>query len=179
MDKKIKSVYLLSLGCSKNLVDAECMSELIRIDNHIIVNSPEMADVIIVNTCGFIESAKTEAIETILDMSDYKKPVGNADYLIVTGCLSQRYAADILNDLPEVDAVLGTADYGRITEIIDKLYTSDDRCLDLPEMPAVSSTCQLNASRPPDKNTLILRLLRAALIVAAIALFRNKRRFSI
>ena len=132
MDKKIKSVYLLSLGCSKNLVDAECMSELIRIDNHIIVDSPEMADVIIVNTCGFIESAKTEAIEAILDMSDYKKPVGNADYLIVTGCLSQRYAADILNDLPEVDAVLGTADYGRITEIIDKLYTSDDRCLDLP-----------------------------------------------
>lgn len=132
MNRMVKSVYLLSLGCSKNLVDAECMSELIRLDQHILINDPQNADIIIVNTCGFIESAKTEAIEAILEMADFKKPHGRADYLIVTGCLSQRYAADILNDLPEVDAVLGTADYGRITEMINTLYASGSRCLDLP-----------------------------------------------
>lgn len=147
MNKKSKAVYLLSLGCSKNLVDSECMSEIIRLDEHIMIDKPQLADVIIVNTCGFIESAKTEAIEAILEMADYKKPNGRADYLIVTGCLSQRYAADILNDLPEVDAVLGTGDYGRISEMIDKLYSSKSRCLELPG--AAGSIDHLSVKRRP------------------------------
>lgn len=114
-------VYLLSLGCAKNLVDSECMSQILTDDGSIIVDQASDADVLIVNTCGFIESAKREAIEAILGLSDYKQPNGQARLLIVTGCLAQRYADDISKTLPEVDAVLGTAEYGRIAEIIRRL----------------------------------------------------------
>lgn len=142
-----RKVYLLALGCSKNLVDAECMSAILKLDHHVIVSTPQDADVIVVNTCGFIESAKTEAIESILAMSDYKKPNGNSDYLIVTGCLSQRYAEDILTDMPEVDAVLGTADYGRISETISMLYSTGQRSLELPNR--AGSLEHLNVKREP------------------------------
>jgi ribosomal protein S12 methylthiotransferase len=119
------SVYLLSLGCAKNLVDSECMSQIIRAAGYPMVQRPEEADVMIVNTCGFIESAKKEAIGAILDLAAYKKPLGRASYLIVAGCLSQRYSREIRRDLPEVDAVLGTADYARIARVIDGLLGND------------------------------------------------------
>jgi len=90
------------------------------------VNDPAAADVIIVNTCGFIESAKKEAIDTILAMADYKAPNGNCDFLVVTGCLAQRYAEDIRNDMPEVDEVLGTSHYQDISKAIRTLYGEYD-----------------------------------------------------
>jgi ribosomal protein S12 methylthiotransferase len=119
------TVYLLSLGCVKNLVDSECMSKLIQDAGHQIVGRPEDADVLLVNTCGFIESAKKEAIGSILDLAGYKRPQGRASHLIVAGCLSQRYAREIRQEMPEVDAVLGTADYGLIAQAINGLLDED------------------------------------------------------
>ena len=119
--------YLLSLGCAKNLVDAECMARILMDDGFKSVSSPELADILIVNTCGFIESAKRESIDAILELASFKQPQGSAKWLIVTGCLSQRYAEDIYRELPEVDAVLGTADYGQISKYIDQLETGTNR----------------------------------------------------
>ncbi|NCA98294.1 MAG: 30S ribosomal protein S12 methylthiotransferase RimO [Clostridia bacterium] len=116
-----RQVYLLSLGCAKNLVDSECMSQILRDAGFLMVDEPSQADILLVNTCGFIEPAKKEAIESILQLADYKQPAGRARYLIVAGCLSQRYAVDILGQMPEVNAVLGTADYNRVRDVIDQL----------------------------------------------------------
>ncbi len=121
-NKKEIQVYIISLGCSKNLVDAECMTRILLDDKMKIVTEPSSADVIIVNTCGFIESAKKEAIDTILEMADYKTLPGHCDFLLVTGCLVQRYAEDIRNDIPEVDQVLGTSHYQDIAKAIRVLY---------------------------------------------------------
>lgn len=117
---KIK-VSLVTLGCSKNLVDAECMITILTESNFELTDQTSDAAVIIVNTCGFIESAKKEAIDTILACADYKGPNGKAELLIVTGCLPQRYSSDILLELPEVDAVLGTAHYVDIANTIHSL----------------------------------------------------------
>jgi len=119
-----KPVYvaIISLGCSKNLVDSECMTRILLDDQMHLVSDPSAANVIVVNTCGFIESAKQEAIDTILEMAEYKKPKGNCDFLVVTGCLAQRYAEDIRRDLPEVDEVLGTGHYQDIAKAIRALY---------------------------------------------------------
>lgn len=120
-DTQLRQVYLLSLGCAKNLVDSESMSQILRDNGFAMTNDPAQANILLVNTCGFIESAKKEAIDSILRLADYKKPNGLADYLIVAGCLSQRYAMDILKQMPEVSAVLGTADYDRIFAVIEQL----------------------------------------------------------
>lgn len=123
---------LISLGCSKNLVDAEFMSSIMEEDGIRLTDRPEAADVIIVNTCGFIVPAKQEAIDTILLMADYKE-AGTCDYLIVTGCLAQRYAPDIEESLPEVDAVLGTSSYGEIASVIRQLYKEAGTSLTEPD----------------------------------------------
>ena len=114
-----KNVSLASLGCSKNLVDAEQMLGLLTSAGYNIVENEEDADVIIVNTCTFIEAAKNESIECILELADYKNK--NCKALIVTGCLAQRYREQILSEMPEVDAVVGTGEYDRIVEIIKQL----------------------------------------------------------
>ena len=93
------------------------MLSILADDGYKIVNNPELADTIIVNTCGFIDSAKQESIDAILEMAEYKE-TGRCKQLIVTGCLAERYSMDILSELPEVDAILGTGDYDRIAEII-------------------------------------------------------------
>ena len=98
---------LISLGCPKNLVDSEVMLGIIEKYHIEITNDPEAAEIIIVNTCGFIESAKQESIDTILSMAAYKTE-GCCRYLIVTGCLAQRYAQELFQDMPEVDAIVGT-----------------------------------------------------------------------
>lgn len=117
-------IGLVSLGCAKNQTDAETMLALLTDEGCEAVSDPAEADVIIVNTCGFIDSAKQESIETILEMAEYKTE-GNCKKLIVTGCLAERYANDILSELPEVDAVLGTGDYDKILEIINRSFTDD------------------------------------------------------
>lgn len=115
---------MVSLGCPKNLVDSEVMLGIIRDKNLEITNNPEEADIIIVNTCGFIESAKEESVNTILSMGEYKIE-GNCKYLIVTGCLAQRYADDILEGMPEVDAVVGTAAYPDIAFVLDRVMAGE------------------------------------------------------
>ena len=118
--KLLKKISLTSLGCSKNLVDAEEMLGILASNNFEITNDEEEADVIIVNTCTFIESAKTESIECILELAQYKES-GNCKKLIVTGCMAQRYKEQILTEIPEVDAVIGVNEYDKIAEIINRL----------------------------------------------------------
>ena len=130
---------LISLGCPKNLVDSEVMLGIIEKYNIEITNDPEAAEIIIVNTCGFIESAKQESIETILSMAAYKTE-GCCRYLIVTGCLAQRYAQELFEDMPEVDAIVGTNVYKDIDKVIEKvmqgervLHLKEEDLLSLPE----------------------------------------------
>ncbi|MBK1973332.1 30S ribosomal protein S12 methylthiotransferase RimO [Campylobacter sp. TTU-622] len=108
-------LYLLSLGCNKNLVDSEIM--LGRLSEYEICDEPNKADVIIVNTCGFIESAKKESIEAILNLHEQRK---ENSLLVVTGCLMQRYRQELMKELPEVDLFTGVSDYERIDEMILK-----------------------------------------------------------
>lgn len=118
------NIGMVSLGCAKNQTDAEAMLSILSNDGYEIVSNPKLADTIIVNTCGFIDSAKQESIDTILEMAEYKE-TGRCRKLIVTGCLAERYSNDILSELPEVDAILGTGDYDRIAEII-RMSAEDD-----------------------------------------------------
>jgi ribosomal protein S12 methylthiotransferase len=117
-------VFLHSLGCPKNLVDSEMMLGLIARDGGEVVLDPEAADVLIVNTCGFIGDAKKESIDAILDLARFKGGDPNKR-LVVTGCLVQRYGADLHEALPEVDAFLGTGDFVRLPEILANGGRSD------------------------------------------------------
>ena len=110
-------VALISLGCSKNLVNSEQMLYLMCEAGMEIVPDPEEAEAVVINTCGFIEAAKSEAIDTIIEMGELKK-AGKIKSIIVTGCLAQRYRDDILKELPEIDSVLGTGSYGEIVEAV-------------------------------------------------------------
>jgi ribosomal protein S12 methylthiotransferase len=113
------NLLFISLGCDKNLVDSEVMLGLLGETGYKIVDDEKEADIIVVNTCCFIHDAKEESIQTILEMAEYKKG-GRLKALIVTGCLAQRYKEEILKEMPEVDAVLGTASYHKIAETIEK-----------------------------------------------------------
>lgn len=117
-------IGVVSLGCPKNLVDSETMLGLIHEENYEITNDPSEAEIIIVNTCGFIESAKEESINTILQMAEYKKS-GSCKYIIVTGCLSQRYAEELFNELPEADAIAGVEVYDEIGSIIKRVMKGE------------------------------------------------------
>lgn len=117
------NIGMVSLGCAKNRTDAETMLGILASYGHRLVAEPENADVIVVNTCGFIESAKQESIDTVLEMAEYKK--GRCKLLIVSGCLAERYHDEILDELPEADAVVGTGDYDKIAEIIDRAFTGE------------------------------------------------------
>ena len=111
------NIGMISLGCAKNQTDAETMLGILKEYGHKIVSEPENADVIVVNTCGFIESAKQESIDAILEMAEYKN--GRCKILIASGCLAERYNNELLAELPEVDAIVGTGDYHKIAEVID------------------------------------------------------------
>lgn len=112
------NILFVSLGCDKNLVDSEVMLGLIREKGFQITNDEQDADIIVVNTCCFINDAKEESINTILEMAEYKK-TGKLKGLIVTGCLAQRYKEDIQKEIAEVDAILGTSSYNEIANVID------------------------------------------------------------
>jgi len=116
-------VSFISLGCPKNTVNSEQMLFLVQQAGHEVVSAPEMADAVIINTCAFIESATQEAINTIIEIGQLKEE-GNLKYLIVAGCLAQRYRQEILDELPEVDALLGISSFGAIADILAQL--SDD-----------------------------------------------------
>lgn len=132
------NIGMVSLGCAKNQTDAETMLAILKNDGYKIVNDPETADIIIVNTCGFIDSAKQESINAILEMAEYKTD-GRCKLLIVTGCLAERYSNDITDELPEVDAILGTGDYDKIAEVIKSAFESD-------KMPVITD----NIDRTPE-----------------------------
>ena len=113
------NILFISLGCDKNLVDSEVMLGLLDKKGYKIVDEESEADVIVINTCCFINDAKEESVQTILEMAEYKKE-GRLKALIVTGCLAQRYQQEILDEIPEVDAVLGTTSYDKITEAVEE-----------------------------------------------------------
>lgn len=114
-------VGLISLGCDKNLVDSEFMLGNLKKCGYIITNKENEADVIIINTCGFIEAAKRESIDTILEMAELKRH-GKCKLLIATGCLAQRYGGELLSEIPELDAVIGTGDFNKIDEIVRRKH---------------------------------------------------------
>lgn len=117
MNPKKKKIHIVSLGCARNLVDSEVMAGLLKNNDYEMVQEPAAADVVLVNTCGFIGPAKEESIETILDVARLKKK-GRLKKLIVGGCLSQRYPGELARELPEVDLFIGTGEVPRIAEIL-------------------------------------------------------------
>lgn len=129
------NILFVSLGCDKNLVDTEVMLGLLAKKGYQMVDSEDIADIIVINTCCFIHDAKEESIQTILEMAEYKKE-GTCKALIVTGCLAQRYKQEILDEIEEVDAVLGTTSYDRILEAIDEALKGN-RSLEMTDVNAL------------------------------------------
>jgi ribosomal protein S12 methylthiotransferase len=110
-------IYFVSLGCPKNQVDTELMLGQVQAAGHSLVDAPEGADVIVVNTCAFIDAAKEESVDTILEMAQHKQ--GSAQKLVVTGCLAQRYADELAKDIPEIDHILGSSDFPSIARTLE------------------------------------------------------------
>ncbi len=129
MKNKLKNlkIGIVSLGCAKNLVDTEAMLGVLDINGAKIVTDPKDAEVIIVNTCGFIDSAKEESINTVLEMAEFKKE--NCRLLIMCGCLAERYSGEVMEEIPEVDAVCGTGDYLKIAEVINSALSGERVCI--------------------------------------------------
>jgi ribosomal protein S12 methylthiotransferase len=113
-------IAFVSLGCDKNLVDSEVMLGLLQKSGFALISDESQADVLVVNTCCFIQDAKEESIESILEMAQYKK-TGNCKALIVTGCMAERYKDEILSEIPEVDGVVGTTGYESIVEVVEEI----------------------------------------------------------
>ncbi len=118
-----KKIGVVSLGCDKNRVDTEKMLAVLS-DRHQIVADPENAEIIVINTCAFLESSRREAIEEILSVSVLKEE-GVLEKIIVTGCLPQKFIDGIFDELTEVDAFMGVSDYGEILAVIDKIYQGE------------------------------------------------------
>ena len=142
----MKNVLFVSLGCDKNLVDSEKMLGLLNEAGYRVAQEESEADAIVVNTCCFIHDAKEESIQNILEMAEYKKN-GSAKALIVTGCMAERYRQEILDEIPEVDEVLGTTAYDRILDAVDaalagqhEVMTADLDALPLPETKRLVTT---------------------------------------
>ena len=133
-------ILFISLGCDKNLVDTEVMLGLLASKGYEMTDDEQEADIIVINTCCFIHDAKEESIQTILEMAEYKK-TGRLKALVVTGCLAQRYQQEIIDEIPEVDAVLGTASYDKIAEAIDEALDGHTEMYleDIDRLPQVSS----------------------------------------
>jgi len=122
------AVYAVSLGCNKNRVDTETALGLLRDQGYRITDRPEEADILLVNTCGFIDPAKEESIDTILEMASYKH-TGRCKVLAVTGCLSQRYSGDLMKELPEIDLLMGVNRYADLPAAIEKALSRERPCL--------------------------------------------------
>lgn len=159
-------VGFISLGCSKNLIDTEATIGIFKKNNFRIVNDESKAEIIVINTCGFIDSAKEEAINTILEMAEYKN--GRCKYIIVMGCLVQRYYDDLVKALPEVDLFLKLDEYDQMWEkiedlikrdIVDKSKTkSSKRISEIPPMPMFTQEQFLNRTITTGKNYAYLKI---------------------
>ncbi len=138
-------VSFISLGCDKNRVNTEQMMALCVGAGMTLQGDPEGSDVVVINTCGFIDSAKSEAIDNILQMGALKE-AGLVKKILVTGCLSQRYSDEIMSELPEIDGIMGTANYGDIVDAINKVMEGDDCCYlsdingEVEELPRILTT---------------------------------------
>lgn len=160
------NVGFVSLGCSKNLIDTECLIGIFKDKRFQIVNEEEKADVLVVNTCGFIESAKEEAINTILEMAEYKKQ--KCKYLIVMGCLVQRYYEDLLKALPEVDLFIKIEDYDKLWDKIQDLLkrgivekgkkTTNKKITEIPQMPMLLQQEFLNRTITTGNNYAYIKI---------------------
>jgi len=117
---------IVSLGCARNLVDSEVMAGLLQQNHYDMVQEPEDADIVLVNTCGFIEAAKTESLDTIIEISRLKEE-GKIKKLVVAGCLAQRYPQELAKELPEVDFFIGTGEVPKIVEILQRQQADDNR----------------------------------------------------
>lgn len=145
-------VYFVSLGCPKNLVDSQVMLGLLEKERYTITQEPSDAEVIIVNTCSFIEAAKEESIETILDMAELKNS-GRCKVLVASGCLSQRYAKDLEKEMPEVDLFIGTGQYHRITELLDAHDRAQEIGAPLPARSYVDQPAFIHTESDPRVHT--------------------------
>ena len=140
-----RTIALVSLGCAKNLVNSEQMLYLLDKAGYAIAPEPDGADAVIINTCGFIDAAKSEAIDTILDAARLKAE-GRLQKIIVTGCLTERYQSEVMDEMPEVDAVLGVGSFGDIVEAVEKVFQGEkprlfgDRNAPVEDTPRIVST---------------------------------------
>ncbi len=163
------NVGFISLGCSKNLIDTECLIGIFKENRFQIVNEEEKADILVINTCGFIESAKEEAINTILEMAEYKKQ--RCKYLIVMGCLVQRYYEDLVKALPEVDLFIKIEDYDKLWNKIEDLLkrgivekkdrknkTERKKITDIPQMPMFTEQEFLNRTITTGNNYAYIKI---------------------
>ena len=119
-------ILCVSLGCDKNLVDTEMMLGLLNRDGYTFTDDEQEADIIVINTCCFINDAKEESVNTILEMAELKK-TGTCKALIVTGCMAQRYQQEILEEIPEVDGILGTSTYDEISNVLKRVLGGEER----------------------------------------------------
>ena len=160
------NVGFVSLGCSKNLIDTECLIGRFKENRFQIVNEEEKADILVINTCGFIESAKEEAINTILEMAEYKKK--RCKYLIVIGCLVQRYYADLVKALPEVDLFVKIEDYDKLWEQVEDLLKrgiakkenkkTTKKITQIPQMPMLTQKEFLNRTITTGNNYAYIKI---------------------
>lgn len=163
------NVGFVSLGCSKNLIDTECLIGIFKDNRFQVVNEEEKADILVINTCGFIESAKEEAINTILEMAEYKKK--RCKYLIVMGCLVQRYYEDLVNALPEVDLFIKIENYDKLWDKIEDLLKrgivekkdakkqkARKKITDIPQMPMLTQQEFLNRTITTGNNYAYIKI---------------------
>ncbi len=145
-------VYFVSLGCPKNLVDSQVMLGMLTKDRYSITQTPEDAEVIIVNTCSFIEASKEESIETILEMSDLKE-TAKCKVLVASGCLPQRYHKQLEAEMPEVDLFIGTGQYHRVTELLDAHGKARELGAPLPKRSYIDQPAFIHSDTDPRMHT--------------------------
>ena len=163
------NVGFISLGCSKNLIDTECLIGIFKDNRFQVVNEEKKADILVINTCGFIESAKEEAINTILEMAEYRKK--RCKYLIVMGCLVQRYYEDLVNALPEVDLFIKIENYDKLWDKIEDLLKrgivekkdakkqkARKKITDIPQMPMLTQQEFLNRTITTGNNYAYIKI---------------------
>ncbi len=152
MSEAKSSVYFVSLGCPKNLVDSQVMLGMLEKERYSISAEAKDADVIIVNTCSFIQASKEESIETILEMADLKQN-GNCKVLVASGCLPQRYSKELEKEMPEVDLFIGTGQYHRITELLEAHGKAQDLGAPLPKRSYIDQPAFIHTEKDPRVHT--------------------------
>jgi ribosomal protein S12 methylthiotransferase len=151
-EKPKSPVYFVSLGCPKNLVDSQVMLGLLEKDRYTISDNADDAEVIIVNTCSFIQASKEESIETILEMAQQKTD-GNCKVLVASGCMPQRYSKELEREMPEVDLFIGTGQYHRITELLNAQAKAMEEGAPLPKRSYIDQPAFIHTEKDPRMHT--------------------------